>query len=131
MEPDFAVEPDPRMQLFIGGFDAAGRAMPISPKSLRRQTDRWSVTASTPEGVASLLRTSRDLFVQSFFVYEFLVVGASWSLLAVEAALRDRLASTERFQRLIDQARAKRLIDSDEHAQLDAAPVVASLFPDV
>ena len=38
-----------------------------------------------------MLTTARKLFVLAWFHYELLVVSVTWSLVAVEAALRVRL----------------------------------------
>lgn len=70
--------------------------------------------------VASLLTTSRALFVQSYFVYEFLVVSALWSLHAVEAGLRVHFDSDARFVQLIKMAQDSQLLTSDEVDRLDA-----------
>jgi hypothetical protein len=117
---DFEVEPDARMSLFLGGFDETGQPLPMSPGLLRRSVARWPVTAATPEGVAGLLKTSRDLYVQSYFVYEFLVVSVLWSLHAVEAALRTHFESTTPFEKLIDRARTSGLLTADEIQRLHA-----------
>lgn len=117
---DFEVEPDPRMSLFLGGFDDQGQTLPMSPGALRRSVARWPTTEATPEGVAGLLKTSRDLYVQSYFVYEFLVVSVLWSLHAVEAALRTHFESTKPFEKLIDRAGASGLLTADETDRLHA-----------
>lgn len=117
---DFEVEPDPRMILFIGGFGFDGQPAPISPGGLRRVVETWPLTTATPPGVAALLKTSRDLFVQSYFVYEFLVVAALWSLHAVEAALRAHFDSNARFVQLIQMAQNTGLLTADEVDRLHA-----------
>jgi hypothetical protein len=117
---DFKVEPDPRMVHFIGGFDENGRPTPMSPGALRRVAESWPRATSTPPGVAGLLKTSRDLFVQSYFVYEFLVVSALWSLHAGEAALRAHFDSKNRFEQLINRAQQTGLLAADEVERLDA-----------
>ncbi len=91
------------MEMFVGGWDARGHHIPMNPGALRRSADEWPTTEATPEGVARLLRTSRDLYVASFYAYEFLTVGVLWSLLAVEAALRLRLGrgKSARFEALV------------------------------
>src|SRR5690242_417341 len=118
---DFHVEPDPRMALFIGGFDENGHPRPMNPARLREAADDWTVTESTPEGVAGLLGTSRALFVQSFFVYEFLTVSALLALQAVEASLKVRL-DVERleFARLIERAAMEGLLSEEARGRLDA-----------
>lgn len=44
----------------------------------------WRVDVCVPEPVAAMLGTSRALFAHRYFVYEFLVVAVTWSLIAVE-----------------------------------------------
>ena len=58
----------------------------------------------------------------AWFHYELLVVASSWSLLAVESALRDRLGSTKkpRLVDLIKKATHMGLIDLDVAGRLDA-----------
>lgn len=117
---DFEVEPDSRMVHFIGGFDEDGRPIPMSPGAIRRVAESWPRTARTPPGVADLLKTSRDLFVQSYFAYELLVVSALWSMHAVEAALRTHFDSKKRFEHLIKLASETGLLMADEVDRIDA-----------
>jgi hypothetical protein len=105
---------------FIDGFAPDGQPLPISPGDLHQIVEAWPVTTATPPGVAGLLRTSRDLFVQSYFVYEFLVVSALWSLHAVEAALRFQFDSEARFVDLIQLAERTGVLSADEVDRLDA-----------
>lgn len=61
---------------------------------LARVSDTWPTGGrEVPEGIANMLRVSRELFVHSYFVYEFSVVAVTWSLIAIEAALRDCLGA--------------------------------------
>jgi hypothetical protein len=126
---DFLVEPDPRMALFIGGFDDEGRPRPMSPGRLREVANSWPVTEATPPGVAGLLQTSRSLFVQSFYTYEFLTIGLLLSLQAVETSLKVRL-SVERqsFEKLIDRAALEGLFDSETRDRLHAGRQLRNLF---
>lgn len=52
----------------------------------------WAPTdTAIPGGIEKMLRLSREMFVHHYFVYELGAVAAVWSLLALEAALRERL----------------------------------------
>ncbi len=113
-DADRNMPPDPRMGLTLGGFDEhTGKPFAMNPGALRRNADEWPTTTATPDGVAGLLRTSRDLYVASFYACEFLTVSVLWSLLAVEAALRLRLNGKERdtFKTLVDRAHERGLLD--------------------
>lgn len=122
-DADRSMPPDPRMAMTLAGFDKhTGQPLPMNPGALRRSADRWPTTTATPEDVAGLLRTSRDLYVASFYAYEFLTVGVLWSLLAVEAALRLRLDGKEMdtFKTLVDRAHKRGLLDDSAAEILDA-----------
>lgn len=58
----------------------------------------------------------------AWFHYELLVVSAPWSLLAVEAALGDRLATGPQamLKTLVEQAVAKGLLEPSWEPRLDA-----------
>ena len=128
-EDEFHVEPDPRMSLFIGGFDTHGQPVPMSPGRLRRTSATWELSFATPSGIAELLRTSRALFVQSYFAYEFLTLGVLVSLQAVESSLRVRLAEPrESFQRLIDRGLTDGLYDDAARERLHAGRELRNLF---
>lgn len=68
------------------------------------------------------MKTSRDLFVASFYAYEFLTVRAFWSLLAVEAPLRTKLDAAESrpFKALINEAVARGWLDEEQREVLHA-----------
>ena len=93
-------------------------------------TEKWPTTAATPPGVADLLRTARALFALAWFHYESFVVAGMWSLLAVEAALRIRLAGEEAeppkgreppLVQLVHRAQREGLITDEWADRLDAA----------
>lgn len=129
IEEEFKVEPDPRMSLFIGGFDANGQPMPMSPGRLRHTAGTWALSTATPPGIADLLKTSRALFVQSYFAYEFLTLGVLVSLQAVETSLRVRLEQPrERFHRLIDRGASDGLYDDVTRERLHAGRELRNLF---
>lgn len=114
--------PDPRWVNFIGGFDDHGQPRPMTYLALVTLTDQWSITESTPGGVAGLLGTTRATFALAWFHYELLVVSVTWSLLAVEAALRDRLAVDEKppLKSLLNLAAERVLLSSQDIDRLDA-----------
>jgi hypothetical protein len=58
---------------------------------LRRRASSWPTTSVTPSGPAELLSTSRDLFALGYYAYSLFAVAGTWSILAVEAALKLRL----------------------------------------
>lgn len=74
------VTPDPRWNHMIGGRDA-----------LQKVADSWRRDLVVATGVSEMLVVARDLFVFSFFKYDFGLVAVAWSLLALEEALRDCL----------------------------------------
>lgn len=53
----------------------------------------WPVTEAKPDGPASLLRSSRDSFSFGYYAYSLFAVAGTWSILAVEAALRLKLGA--------------------------------------
>ncbi|WP_244930359.1 hypothetical protein [Nocardioides sp. W7] len=118
---EFRVEPDPRMAQLVGGIDEAGRPLPMSPGRLRQSVASWPITPGTPPGVAGLLQTSRSLFVQSYFVYEFLTLAVLVSLQAVETALNVRLdAPRLSFEKLIVRAGREGLLNEEAKDGLHA-----------
>lgn len=122
-DADRNMPPDIRMNGTLGGFNPqTGQPFLMNPGALRRHADLWPRATATPDDVAGLLRTSRDLYVASFYAYEFLTVGVLWSLLAVEAALRLRLDGNERdtLKALIGRAQKKKLLDDAAAEVLEA-----------
>lgn len=111
-KPPELVDPDPRWQNIVGNRAA-----------LEEAASRWTVSATVPTEIARMLEVSRSLFVHSYFVYEFLVVAVVWSLLAVEAALRDRFGGprSRALKSLIDDAHACGVFSADEADRLHAA----------
>ena len=65
---------------------------------LRRQAAVWPKTTVTPDAPAELLSTSRDCYVQGYYAYALFAVGGTWSIMAVEAALRLRLGADRKVQ---------------------------------
>jgi hypothetical protein len=111
MKPAELVEPDPRWQRLVGdksGLEAAAAS--------------WRVSSAVPDGVASVLRIARLLFVHSYFVYEFSLTAVTWGLLVLEASLRDCLQADERipFARLIRDAESRSLLSHAEAEAIDA-----------
>lgn len=125
----FGLKPDDRMKFFIGGFDpGTGQPRALTPERLREVAEEWPMSAGTPDGIAGLLKTSRDLFIHSYFSYEFLIVGLLLSLQAVEASLRVRLASRKHFTTLIEEALSAGHIDKTTHDRLHAARKLRNEF---
>jgi hypothetical protein len=109
--------PDSRSLIFAGDIDEQGRPMPMSIEALQGRTEKWRLSAQTPEGVAALLARSRQLFVDGYYTYENFFDAATRSLQAVEAALRVRFDAGEKgtFAKLIDRALAAKLVDEQTH----------------
>jgi hypothetical protein len=91
---------------------------------LRAEAASWPVTESTPDGPASLLRTSRDLYAQGYYAYYFIAVAVVWSVFGVEAGLRARFgADCKRpLKSLVRQAEEEQLLPATgwEDERLDA-----------
>lgn len=107
----------------VGGVDANGvRSLEFA--DLQRLADEWRTSAAVPSGVASLLETSRALFTHSWFVYDFMAVSVAWSLVAVEAALREALGPVPaqmNLKDLIGAAEREGRISREWADRLDAA----------
>lgn len=118
------------MANFIGGFDEAGQPKPVSVALLSSVASEWPTTFTTPSGVTEILHTSRQLFVQGYFVYEFVTVAVAWSLLAVETALRARLQADERttFKTMLRQAKSQAILTPDMAVRLDAGRQIRNGF---
>lgn len=103
------------MKYFAGGLDESGMPKPMSYEALKEVTETWVRTAATPEHISSMLQTTRDLFVHSYYEYEFLVVATVWSMLAVEEALRSRLgvSSSVPLQELMRRAVNKGFLEHE------------------
>ena len=105
-----ALKADGRWTNFIGGFDPAGRPVPMTVEALQEVATSCAeiVAAIRPCGSLELLDIARDLIVQSWFRYELLVQACLTSLQAVEAAFRQVLYpdASERvsFMRLVNRA---------------------------
>jgi hypothetical protein len=108
--PDSSPEVDSRMVNFLG--------------LLVRRAGSWPTTETTPDGPASLLRTSRESFCFGYYAYSLLAVAGTWSVLAVEAALRLKLGADRRdnFKDLTRQAERSGLLPSPgwDNGRLDA-----------
>lgn len=81
-KPPVPLEPDERWQLMVG-----------THADLAAHASAWPTHQVTNREVADMLAICRRLFEHTYFVYEFGVVAVVWSVLAVEAALRDRLGN--------------------------------------
>ncbi len=112
MHPTDVRGPDPRWQNLVG--DRA---------ELEEKTGSWPVSPALPEGVSEVLRVSRELFVHSYFVYEFSLTAVVWGLLALEASLRLCVKASDResLQALIRRASDSGLLSVDEASALNGA----------
>jgi hypothetical protein len=118
------------MANLVGGIDADG-ARPIEFADLQNLADEWRTSPFVPDGVASLLSTSRALFTHSWFVYEFMAVAVAWSLMAVEAALRSALAPVSNgtsLKNLILRAEREGLVTPAWTERLHAARQLRNRF---
>lgn len=101
------------------------------PELLRAVSERWPIAAGTPDGVRDLLRVSREMFVHAAFLYDLFTVSAAWSLLALEAALRDRLAPVGdrvTLGGLVQRAERRGLLTVKEAEQLRAGTQLRNRF---
>jgi hypothetical protein len=118
--PDTPPEADSRMANFPG-LNEGGHT---GYHELRRQAGAWPTTEATPDGPAGMLRTSRDLYAQSYYAYALMAVGCTWSVFAVEAALRMKLGADRKtqFSRLVKQAEQQSMLPRPgwDYEQLDA-----------
>jgi len=111
MNQTVELKPDPRWRNFVTNHAA-----------LRACADEWPVGQAVPDDIAEVLRVSRELFVHSYFVYEFLLTAVIWGLLALEASLRICLEVGDEvsLSKLIRRARSDGLITEAEADVLDA-----------
>lgn len=99
---------DERWQNFMVGtksdLEDAAKSFPLSEQASER--------------VARMLEVSRQLFVHSYFLHEFAYVGATWSMFALEAALKDLLSIPDEDRsglgKLAGQAHATGLLSKEE-----------------
>lgn len=92
---------------------------------------RWRLRPEVPEDIGRLLGIARDLFAHGRFAYDFFTVAVVWSLLVLEAALKDRLAragSRWGLKKLIDEAKAQGLVDPAAAERLRAAARLRNMF---
>jgi hypothetical protein len=121
-------QPDSRMAIMTV-HEPGGLERPMRFEDMVGIASDMPTTASTPDRLSTLLKTSRDLLAFSFYVYEFGTVGAATSLQAIEAALREKLAE-ERFPfvKLIDRAASDGLMTADQAESLDTARQLRNRF---
>jgi hypothetical protein len=115
-------QPDNRSLNFAGDIDEQGRPLPMTVEVLRARTEKWPLSPHSPDGVASHLARSRQMFVDGYYTYENFMDAATRSLQAVEAALRVRFEAGDRvsFHALIKRAHDERLVDEEAYEVLDA-----------
>lgn len=112
--PGVSLDPDPRSHNLSGSYD---RLVEIAQS--------WEMDDDIPDSAAEMLKTSRELFIHSYFCYEFLVVATTWSLLAVETALRDALETptgpdSPGLGKLINKASGRGWLTNSEAETLQA-----------
>lgn len=117
----FPVPLDPRVATTIGAITADGTVLAMTPERFTTPTETWQITTTTPTGVAELLLLSRRLCSHGCFVYDFVTVAAHYALIALEAALSERLNRSDSFARLIERAQRDAVIDAQEADMLDKA----------
>jgi hypothetical protein len=120
--------PDPMMVKFIGGFDGQGRARPMTFRRLKEVADSLVITSTTPEGPATLLATGRDMFALAFYQYKLLFASASFSIFAVEAALKLRLGLRANFHSLVRKATEDGLITAEVADVVEAGRRIRNNF---
>ncbi|GGN40786.1 hypothetical protein [Streptomyces fuscichromogenes] len=72
-----------------------------------------------PQGAERVLTTARELIRMSYYRYEFMMVGAATSIIAVEAALSDRYGRGT-LADYLKKALADDLITDEEYDLLDS-----------
>ncbi len=108
MNPLDSLTPDPRWQSLVAEYG-----------DLVRMSEAWPRAPGAPQEVARILAVSRHLFCHSWFVYDFLMVAAVQSLIAIEAALRDLLDEPPRrrgpgMRNLVERAVSRGLIPEEQ-----------------
>jgi hypothetical protein len=100
------------MENFAGGFDANGQVLPLTYMRMRAAAEDWIITRSTPEGPATLLKASRDMFCLGYYSYELVACSNSWSIFGVEAALKVRFNASKgtSFSKLVKTAHDQGLV---------------------
>lgn len=122
-------QPDERIARLGGGMDEHGHMRPMTYRRLREFVDQdWTVTAATPEGPTTLLKTTRDMFCLGFYSYELIAASCSWSLFAVEAALKLRLNVNKSFNQLVELAEQQGLITQELGETIDAGREIRNNF---
>lgn len=118
--PDTAPQADSRMINFVG-LNSGGHT---GYHELRRHASSWPTTSATPSGAAELLSTSRDLYSLGYYAYPLFAVAGTWSILAVEAALKLRFNAgrSSNFKILVEKAEPAGLVPPEgwDNGRLDA-----------
>lgn len=75
----------------------------------------WQLDNAVPVGVAEALRVAQALLIHSYYVYDFALVAATWSMLALEASLKDCVGalSEPKLVEVIDLATERGLITKE------------------
>ncbi|MFJ9722939.1 hypothetical protein ACIRP3_09290 [Streptomyces sp. NPDC101209] len=72
-----------------------------------------------PQAAESVLNTARELIRMSYYRYEFMMIGAATSVIAIEAALTDRYGKGTLASHL-GKARADQLLTEEQYDLLDS-----------
>jgi hypothetical protein len=118
--PDAPPEADARMINFVG-LNHGGHT---GYHELRRRTEQWARTGTTPDGPAGLLRVTCDAFCYGYYSYALLAVAGCWSILAIEASLRLRLKA-DRMSNFDSLVRDAKRLDLLPHPGWDASRINA------
>lgn len=73
-----------------------------------------------PQPAESVLTTARELIRMSYYRYEFMMIGAATSIIAIEAALSDRYGSRGTLADHLKKAHADGLITEEQYDLLDS-----------
>jgi hypothetical protein len=115
MNPLDSLTPDPRWE-----------SLATSYGDLVAASGDWPVAHGAPPEVARMLAVSRHLFCHAWFIYDFLMVAAVQSLIAIEAALRHLLEEEPRrrgprMRNLVERAVSQGFIPQEQADNVLAA----------
>jgi hypothetical protein len=122
-----AISPDERWRFAFG----------VSFDSLAAIATTWEplVDPEVPAGIGELLTTSRRLFVHSWFVYEFMVVGCLVAIQAAEATCRQlvypQAKARDSFQSLFARAAQEGRIPAKLSPRISKEPDALYALPEL
>jgi hypothetical protein len=108
--------PDPRARRFVSEFS-----------DMHGIVRRLQVPASIPVNTARAFITARELLRFSFYHYEFAAVAVSTSIIAIEAALRDRYGGSN-LASMIGSALADGTITNQQADHLDTGRKIRNQY---